>query len=321
MPYVRWYGESRWLVMEADLQAPGLSVDEIQHAAGVGNWRRLAESGVALDQVYASAADWAPALSGIAKPWLCWSVDQDWCLIQQRLVKSVGWTPIVGYDPRSSSPPLEPGAILVDFNKRLNLPTMYMHFPLDLVHLFCDRLAFWHSDLLLRQEKMRALADKFAALPDGSMAAVQPAEGIRIRLSRGQRRYWEVVGCTTRGASRNAFENGCGWWQGWAYHPSTSEPERLQRSKYYWDHGSGIRYWHRHCGGSVQLVPESYIAEGHFTGISRADYRRVSPKNFRKDLTKELSLNNELVECCRKLGLDDLGPSRSADVPVLTQAT
>jgi hypothetical protein len=300
-------------LMEADVQAPDLSLDEIRYAAGGGNWRRFAQSGKTLDDVYASAADWADALKGVAKPWLCWNVDPDWCLVQQRLAKSVGWTPVVGYDPRAAAPLLEPGAILIDFNKRLNLPTMWLHFPLEFAHLFSDRLAFWHADCLLRKEKMRKLADMFAALPDGSMAAVQPTEGIQLRLFQRRRRYWEVIGCTTRGASQDAFDKGCGWWMAFAYHPSNSESERLQRAKYYWDSGSGIRYWHKHCGGSIHLIPESYIAEGHFTGIGRTDYRRMSPKSFTRDLSKELSLNYDLVECCRKLGLDDLlGPVGSS---------
>lgn len=284
-----------------------LALDEIRHGVGVGSWRQFSQYGISLDDVCESAAGWAVALRGVAKPWLCWNVDPDWCLVQQRLVKSVDWTPVVGSDPRAPVPPIEPGSILVDFNRRLKLPTMHMHFPLEFVHLFCDRLAFWHSDLLLRQKKMHEFADLFASLPDGSMAAVKPARGVILTIaSLGPRRYWELIGCTTRGASRHAFEHGCGWWQGFWYHPSNSESERLRRSKYYSDHGAGIRYWHRHCGGSVRVIRESDVAEGHFTSISRSSYQRVSPKNFKRDLTRELSLNYELAECCRKLGLDEL---------------
>jgi hypothetical protein len=292
--------------METKLLVPALSLEEIRFAAGGGNWLRIAEAGVSLEDISASAAEWSNALKGISRPWLCWSVDPNWCLIQQKLVQSVGWTPVVGYDPRTSPPTVVPGAILIDFNRRLQLPTLYMHFPLEFVHLFSDRLAFWHSDLLLRETKMREFADLFANLPDGTMAAVQPAEGLRDRLFPTRRRYWELLGCTTRGASRDAFEKGCGWWQRFSHHPSNPEAERSRRSKYYWDHGAGIRYWHKKCGGSVHVIPEVYVAEGHFTGIGRADYRRVSPKHFKKDLTTELSLNYELDACCQKLGLEDL---------------
>jgi hypothetical protein len=276
--------------MRANSLVPELSPEEIRYAAGGGNWLRLAEAGIGLEEITASASEWSDALKGVSLPWLCWSVDPDWCLVQQRLVQSVGWTPVVGYDPRTSSPSVVPEAILIDFNRRLQLPTLYMHFPMEFVHLFCDRLAFWHSDLLLRKTKMREFADAFATLPDGTMAAVQPAEGLRDHLFPAKRRYWELLGCTTRGASRDAFEKGCGWWQRFSHHPSNSEAERSRRSKYYWDHGTGIRYWHKKCGGSVHVIPEAYVAEGHFTGIGRADYRRVSPKHFRKDLTAELDL-------------------------------
>src|SRR5689334_26064 len=112
-----------------------LSQEEIRYAAGGGNWRRISEAGVTLDDVFASVAEWSAAMQGVSRPWLCWNVDPDWCLVQQKLVTSVGWTPIVGYDPRASAPKLEPAAILIDFNKRLKLPTMYMHFPLEFVHL------------------------------------------------------------------------------------------------------------------------------------------------------------------------------------------
>jgi hypothetical protein len=275
---------------------------EIRHAAGAGNWRRFLQSGVSLEDVATAASEWADAVAGITAPWLCWGVDPDWCLEQQRQVLRVGWTPVVGYDPRVPPPLIERGAVLVNFNARLNLPTMWPHFPLEFAHLWCPRLAFWHADLLLRPEKMRALADAFAGLPDGWMAAVKPREGLRHRLA-GKRRYWELIGCTTRRASQAAFDAGCGWWMAWPYHPSNSAEERARRSRYYWDSGAGIRYWHKHCGGHVHLIPEPYVAEGHFTGIGKADYRRASPQNFQRDLSKELSLNYNLADARRMLGI------------------
>src|SRR5947209_5182610 len=107
---------------------------------GTGNWGASPPS---LGEMFAAAKDWADALRGIERPWLCWNVDPDWCLVQQKLVLEVGWTPIVGSDS-GNPPPLLPGAVYVDFNRRLRLPAMWMHFPLELAFLFCDRLAFWH---------------------------------------------------------------------------------------------------------------------------------------------------------------------------------
>ena len=245
---------------------------------------------------------------------MCWNVDPDWNLIQQQLVASVGWTPVVGFDPRVGPPPLIPGAICIDFNARLALPTMWMHFPLEFIFLFCERLAYWHADCLIRPAKMAALAERFASLPDGAMAAVQPREGWRIRLRPRMRRYWEVVGCSTRGASRDQFEKGCGWWMNFASHPNCA-PRFSDASRYYWDCGVGIRYWHKKMGGDVRLVRDEYISEGHFTGIGRPTYKRASPKNERRDLSKELSLNFDIAAACATLGLEHFLPATVAGRP------
>lgn len=286
---------------------PKVSVEDRLYSVGSGNWRFLKETGITLERIFENAADWAKVLEGVEKPWLCWNVDPDWCTVQQRLVHAVGWTPVVGFDPRVGPPPLERGSILIDFNRKLNLPTMWLHFPLEFSHLYCDRLAFWHADCLIRFEKMQRLASDFADLPDGAIMAVAPTESLIGRLIRAnQRRYWEVVGCTTRAASRSCYENGCGWWVNFAEHPSNTPEMTEKRAKYYWDSGSGIRYWHLRCGGDVRLIPESFIAEGHFTLIGRQDYQRRSPINYRRNLSLELSLNNDLVEACRKLGIQSL---------------
>ena len=55
--------------------------------------------------------------------------------------------------------------------------------------------------------------------------------------------------------------------------------------------------------GTLVEIPEREIAEGHFTLIGRKDYKRASPRHFKRDLSKELSLNTDLVEACGKLGL------------------
>ena len=281
-----------------------MTPEDFRIKLGNGNWEYFDRSGVSLDMIFEAAADWAAAAKGIERPWLCWNVDPDWNVVQQRLVRSAGWTPLVGFDPRVGPPPVEDGAVLIDFNARLKLPVMWMHFPMEFVHLFAPRLAFWHSDLLVRPAKMRSLADRFAALPDGTTAAVKPRQGWRGLLHPKRLRYWELIGCTTAGASRDAFAKGAGWWVSFADHPSNSPEERLRRSSYYWDAGTGIRYWHKHCGGKVDLIPESFVEEGHFTRIGRKDYKLASPDNHLRDLAKELPLNFELAECCRKLGLE-----------------
>jgi hypothetical protein len=280
-------------------------LEEVLYRAGAGDWQAFLAAGLSLEKIRTIASEWTRALRGIEKPWLCWNVDPTWNVIQQRLVKSVGWTPIVGFDPRVGRPPLEKGAVLIDFNERLQLPTMWLHFPIEFIFLYTDRLAYWHADCLIRPEKMRHIADLFSSLPDGTTAAVLPKLGLRERLRR-HLRYWELVGCTTRRASESLFNTGCGWWMNFSSHPSTPPNEIPRRAKCYWDSGAGIRYWHKHCGGKVELIPISYVKEGHFTGIGRPDYRRASPKNYKRNLSLELSLNYDLVNCCNKLGLQAL---------------
>src|SRR5215469_12500777 len=75
-----------------------MNEEEIFKAAGIGNWRWFIGAGLTLEDVYASAADWADAIRGAQRPWLCWNVYPDWCFVQQRLVKMVGCTPVVGFD-------------------------------------------------------------------------------------------------------------------------------------------------------------------------------------------------------------------------------
>ena len=252
------------------------------------------------------ADNWAVSFKGIDRPWLCWNVDDDWCHVQQRLVREVGWTPVVGFDPRVGPPPLFLGAVLIDFNARLKLPSMWMHFPLEFIFRFCDRLAYWHADCLLRIEKMRRYARMFADLRDGEMAAVGPRSVWRVPFAISKRRYWEVLGCSTRGASRSQFENGCGWWMNFPFHISSSAEQIEKRRHYYYECGVGIRFWVTKCGGRLQTIKSADIAEGHFTGIGRKDYKRVSPRHFKRDLSKELSLNNDLRLACAKLGISHL---------------
>src|SRR5688572_4927006 len=138
---------------------------------GTGNWRAFPATRMA--DIRQAAAIWHAELRGIDKPWLCWCIDEQWCLTQQQLVRAAGWTPVVGTDGHVRRPKLVRGAAFVDFNRTLQLPLMWMHFPLEFVFLFADRLAFWHSDVLPPVKIMGMLAERFDALPDGSMTAVK----------------------------------------------------------------------------------------------------------------------------------------------------
>ena len=272
------------------------------YRAGKANWDAFRFS---MDEVRKAAREWESALHGVHKPWLCWNVDSDWCLVQQRLVKDMGWTPVIGFDPRAGAPELIEGAILIDFNKYFKFPALNMVFPLEFVFLYADRLAFWHSDLLVRPEKLRKLASLFADLNDGETAAVDCRAGFFRRLHGQRGRFWELIGCTTRGASHDQYRRGSSWWRHIECHPEcpAGEKERARRLKYPYDHGGGILYWSDHYGGRVIPINQELVEEGHCTGIGRKDYVRFSPQDERRDLSRELSENYDLFEVCNKLEL------------------
>ncbi len=272
-----------------------------QLRAAKANWAAFTRP---MSEVYQHVAAWSAALEGIERPWLCWSVNNEWSLVQQRLVRAVGWTPVVGFDPRAGWPDTIAEAVVVDFNAGFDFPAMHMVFPLEFVFLFADRLAFWHSDLLVREDTLRKLAGQFAALTDGEIAAVDDRGSLIARLRGHTPRYWELIGCTTRGASRDQFEKGCGWWRHIAEHVNCPPgPERERRKKYGYDHGVGVYYWHKHYGGKVHGIPESLVDEGHCSRIKNAGYERQSPEDERRDLSKDLPHNYDLAEVCARLGL------------------
>jgi hypothetical protein len=276
---------------------------------GHGNWKEfnLPFNIVYRDIVYRAAAEWKHALTGVDRPWLCWNVSARWCVLQQRLVREAGWTPVVGFDPRAGAPPVEPGGILIDFNRHFQFPVMFFMFPLEFAFLFAPRLAFWHADLLCRTSRMRELAEVFHALKDGEMAAVLDTGGRRYTLAFRRHRFWELAGCITRGASLDQFQKGAGWWRHFAQHPNCpDDAERARRLKYSDDFGFGAMYWKRRYGGKVVSIPSGPIQEGHCTSIAKADYKRVSPEGDTRNMPAELDLNYDLEQVARRLGIAHL---------------
>ena len=268
---------------------------------GKGNW---AGFDIPLSKINAAAEEWSQALTGVKRPWLCWHVSDRWCKLQQALIHEVGWTPVIGFDPRCGPPStVLPGSIVIDFNARFGLEVMWPHFPMEFAFLFSERLAFWHADLLCRIEVMRQLAATFEALPDGAVAAVPQWGGRRHILNFRKHRYWELVGCTTRAASQSQFESGTGWWRYIKFHPNCpNEKERAGRAKYYYDSGVGIMYWKRRYGGTVVDIPEKLVAEGHCTSINKTGYRQVNPGGARV-LGAEIDLNFDIEAEARRLGI------------------
>lgn len=278
-------------------------------ASGIGNWEAFHASPYTMHDVIAAARGWSQKLAGADRLWLCWNVDPAWCLIQQALVQSVGWTPLVGFDPRVGPPPLLPGAIGLDFNEPFGFRTMYPHFPLDYAFLFADRLAFWHSDLLLRRDKMIELARRFESMRQGEVVATLEHQSFKARtLRRAARRAWELTGCMTREGSLSNFEQGFGWWSCFYLHPMCQgHAERQSRVQAYWDHGTGILYWGQRNPGRLSFIPERHIQEGHFTRIGReGTYKVFGQDDWRRNLSAELSANFSLEHACKELGLADI---------------
>jgi hypothetical protein len=183
---------------------------------------------------------------------------------------------------------------------------MYPHFPMEFAFLFCERLAFWHSDLLVRLPQLQELANSFSKLEQGSMSAVS-CVSLRNYFFPAKQRFWELIGCTTRAASQSQFDHGCGWWLHFYEHPNrhvNAADKSLQ--KHYWDHGSGIMYWKRKHHGQVIALHEKDYVEGHFSQIKFDQYRRVSPNNEFRDLRLDLTNNFELSACAARLGLSAL---------------
>jgi hypothetical protein len=276
---------------------------------GQGQWVAARALAIDLDELTAIARSWGERLGHIERPWLCWNVDSDWSLVQQRLVIEAGWTPLIGYDPRVGPPrTILPQSVVFDFNERLRLPLLYPHFPLEFAFLFSPRLAFWHSDLLVRRGKMQALADGFAALKDGQTAACWVSPGLRHGLTPRKKRYWELVGCTTRAASRDQFEKGCGWWMAYWAHPNQRDGERIRR-RFYWDHGAGVYYWHKRAGGDCVVLDGHDYEEGHFTKIGNKKYvgaKELDGSDARRKMSEELVRNFDLRDACAKMDLTEL---------------
>lgn len=273
---------------------------------GIGDW---GEFSMPLDTVYAAAEEWQAQLRDVEKPWLCWNISPRWCLLQQNLVKSVGWTPVVGFDPRAGAPPLVAGSILIDFNKHFQWQEMRDLFVIEWVFLFANRLAFWHSDLLCRLTTMQRLARLYDSLRDGEMAAVKENRGLRYTFSPRSKRYWELAACTTRAASRSQFECGAGWWRNFALHANCRDPqERKRREGYWYENGTGIMYWKRHYGGLVKAVDDAEVKEGHCTAIGNKKYVSLSAERTSSNKVFELDLNYDIAAVADRLGIAHLLP-------------
>jgi hypothetical protein len=278
---------------------------ELDPAIGTGNWEAYT---LPMERVYSAAEQWKRRVEGVEKPWLCWNVSPRWSLLQQKLVRHVGWTPVVGFDPRAGAPPVIPESILIDFNESFQFPVMWPHFPLEFMFLWAPRLAFWHADLLCRLPVLEQLAAMFSSLQDGSMAAVLDKGGLRNSLKFKTHRYWELCGCTTRGASADQFKNGAGWWRCWDHHINCTDPaERARRSSYSYDSGVAILYWKNNYKGSIVDINIKLVNEGHCSEITSKSYvEGPDHRSAKRNLALELDQNYSLDEVAKRLSIESL---------------
>ena len=284
--------------------------------AGIGTWARFPKDRI--DEVHAAAVDWKEALAGIERPWLVWCTDEDWSLVQQQLVVAAGWTPVVGSDSTVERPRLVESAKFVEFNRHLQLPVMWMHFPLEWVHLFCDRLAFWHSDLLPPKSVMQRIAAEFETIGSDELIGVRDDPGLGRMVRRfwrgprrwsyiNSRRWFELVGCTTAGACASQYRHGCGWWRLPQYHPNCSEPVR--RANPHSEHGNGIWYWEKYFGGKARELSVD-VNPYHYNDQRRMGSRPVDDAQRGFDTTSvlfkasELQSNYDLNELVARLEFD-----------------
>jgi len=277
--------------------------------AGTGNWKHFGSANVA--RIDDAAQRWKHALSGIAKPWLCWCVDEEWCWYQQQLVAKCGWTPIVGTDGRVDTPRLVDEAVFVDFNQDLKLPLMWMHFPVEFTHRFTERLAFWHSDCLPPLRVMREVARQFETMRPESVLAVDMTHiGIGTKIKRylkkrpaGYKRYFELVGCTTAAATEHQFESGTGWWRHIAMHPNF-QPDKIDHRPHF-EHGVGIWYWQQYFGGDVQKI--SIDMHPYHYSTNNRKYNRKFNTSGRAEGSKHLEMNRsfDLERIAAGLGLQE----------------
>jgi hypothetical protein len=271
---------------------------------GTGNWKAFPADRI--QEVRVAAATWKSALADIERPWLCWCVDDQWCSLQQRLVLQTGWTPVVGTDGNVAQPTVIPGSVFIDFNQILKLPLMWMHFPLEFAFLYSRRLAFWHSDVLPPVSVMRAVAAEFDTLGDGQFMGVRigrvgPLWQFR-RLLQGKpsrySRWYEVIGCTTEGASRSQFDQGCGWWRHPEHHPN-ARLDRLPKSPH-WEHGVGIALWEELFGGTARQLTTD-VTPFHYSASSSST--RSPLRGAVESKSAELKVRVDLSKVIPGLGL------------------
>jgi hypothetical protein len=278
----------------------GFQAERTVGRVGSGNWDAFPAE--RLPEVRRAAERWAEKLKDIEKPWLCWCVSNQWCVLQQRLVQYVGWTPVVGHDTNIENPVVLPGSIYVNFNEGLNLPRLLNLFVLEWVFLFTDRLAFWHTDFLLSKRDMIKAAKCFEDLRQGELAMPWGHTRLimlflaRFRPISNSNRLFEVIGCTTREASLQQYKEGLGFWRHPEKHPNNTS---LTADYPQWEHSIGVSLWARRHPEKHKL-PAVDTRTGHAHSQKVPGLRETTPKQ------ELLEKHENIRRYAEKLGIEDL---------------
>jgi hypothetical protein len=278
----------------------GFQAERTIGRVGSGNWDVFPVE--RLPDIQRAAEQWAESLKGIEKPWLCWCVSNQWCVLQQRLVQRAGWTPVVGNDTNIKNPTVLPGSVYVNFNKVLNLPRLLGPFILEWIFLFAERLAFWHTDFVLSMEDMIKAAKCFESLRPGELAmpwiSTRPVMRFLapFRPISNSNRLFEVVGCNTGEASRKQYNEGLGFWRNPQKHPNNTT---LTTDFPHWEHSVGVSLWARKHPGQHKL-PGVDTRTGHANSWKVPGIRETTPKQ------QLLEQHEDIRVYAEKLGIEDL---------------
>jgi len=175
---------------------------------------------------------------------------------------------------------------------------MWMNFPLEFAFTFTEKLAFWHSDLLCSESDMRKYSEIFSTLKQGEMAAVKHTHGFYGFKEQHKNHYGELIGCTTKKASKDQFKNGCGWWRIIESHPNYNIEHHPKDKKYYYEHGKGIWVWEKVYNGKIKTLKVNE-KDGHCTA-----YLDNLPKKNSK--SEELKEHCDLKIITKNLGISHL---------------
>ncbi len=103
---------------------------------------------------------------------------------------------------------------------------------------------------------------------------------------------------TTRGASQDQWDHGCGWWKWFCKHPNFRGPLPVDDRD--WDTGRGIWYWQKHFGGVVRRVFP------HETGHCRMPWSQWKGRMAKGDAMQACRDVDELVKRLQIADLDDV---------------